>query len=309
MTQLSVHNEWSRLEEVVLGLASELYMPALHPIDLEPINPWWRRVSATLLSTIAQGCRVPGWIQQKYVAELEALQRVLLEHRVTVHRPVPVAPVAEEPPGLGQMFARDPLIAVGGTLIAGSLQIDMRHKEARGLAPFMSSWPSHGTRVLAMTPDDGFLEGGDALIDWPFVYVGVRRYGSNLTGAAWLQRQLRSSVTVIPVPLAVSGILHLDCCMTLIGPRLGIIHREALAAPLPPPLDAYEFIEVDVRAQQELGTNVLVLDPRTIIVQSRHVQLQQRLRARGFRVIPLDFTWHARLGGAFRCATAPLRRN
>lgn len=96
--------------------------------------------------------------------------------------------------------------------------------------------------------------------------------------------------------------------MTLIGSGLGIIHRESLVNPLPPPLDTYEFIEVDARTRQELGMNVLVLDPKTIIVQSRHVKLQQNLRERGFRVIPLDFAWHTRLDGAFRCATAPIRR-
>ncbi len=309
MSHISVYNEWSRLEDVVLGLALELYVPALHPIDQEPVNPWWRRASATVLSTIAQGRRVPGWITRQYAAELDALRTVLRDHGVTVHRPLPIAPLAGEPPGLGQMFARDPLMAVGNALIAGSLQIEMRRKERRGLDPLLGEWAEKGAHVASLPSEDIFLEGGDVILDWPYVYVGVGKYGSNLNGVAWLQSRLGTAVTVVPVPLAVSGILHLDCCLTLIGPRLGIMHRDSLVQPLPPPLNTYEFIDVDARTRQELGTNVLVLDPRTIIVQSRHVPLQQRLRARGFRVIPLDFTWHARLGGAFRCATAPLRRN
>lgn len=309
MSPISVYNEWSRLEEVVLGLAPALYVPAIHPIDLEPANPWWRRASATLLSLIAQGRRVPGWITQRYVAELDALWTVLLEQGVTVHRPLPITPLADEPPGLGQMFVRDPVMAVGDTLIVGSLQIDMRRKERRGLDLLLGEWAEHGAHVASFPSEDGFLEGGDVIVDWPYVYVGVGKYGSNLNGAEWLQHQLGPAVTVVPVPLAVSGILHLDCCLTLIGPRLGIIHRESLITPLPPPLDTYEFIDVDAQTRQELGTNVLVLDPRTIIVQSRHVRLQQHLRARGFRVIALDCSGHARLGGAFRCATAPIRRS
>lgn len=309
MEHISIHNEWSRLEAVILGIAPELYVPALHPIDLEAVHPWWQRASVAMLSTLAQGRRVPAWLTQKYVAELDTLRRTLLEHGVTVHRPVPITPGAEEPPGLGQMFARDPIMAVGHTLIVGHLQIDMRRKEHRGFEPLVRALAGHSTRVEAVTAEQTFLEGGDVLLDWPYVYVGVGRYGSNLHGAEWLQRQLGAAVTVIPVPLAVSGILHLDCCMTLIGHRLGIIHRESLVNPLPPPLDTYEFIEVDTRTRQELGTNVLVLDATTIIVQSRHIQLQQSLRERGVRVIPLDFGWHARLGGAFRCATAPIRRS
>jgi len=61
----------------------------------------------------------------------------------------------------------------------------------------------------------------------------------------------------------------------------------------------------DAGSRQKLGTNVLILDPKTIILQSRHVQLQQDLQERGFRIIPLDFSWHTRLDGAFRCATTP----
>ncbi|MDX1251755.1 MAG: arginine deiminase [Gammaproteobacteria bacterium] len=309
MEQISVNNEWSRLEAVILGIAPELYFPAMHPIELEPVNPWWQRASVAMLHTIAKGRRAPAWITQKYVAELETLRKVLLEHGVTVHRPVPITPLAEEPLGLGQMFARDPIMAVGNTLIVGQLQIDMRRKERRGLGSLLSALSDNSTRVASVSSDDIFLEGGDIIVDLPYVYVGVGKYASNAKGVEWLQSQLGTTAKVIPVPLAVSGILHLDCCMTLIGHRLGIIHRESLVNPLPPPLDTYEFIEVDARTRHELGTNVLVLDAKTIIVQSRHVQLQQSLRERGFRVIPLDFGWHARLGGAFRCATAPIRRS
>ncbi len=309
MEQVSVHSEWARLEAVILGIAPELYFPATHPIELEPLNRWWQRVLAAMLYTIAKGRRVPTWITQKYVAELETLRKVLLEHGVTVHRPVPITPLAEEPLGLGQMFARDPIMAVGHTLIVGQLQIEMRRKERRGFGALLSAWSDNSTRVASVSSDDIFLEGGDVIVDLPYVYVGVGKYASNAKGVEWLQSQLGTKAKVVPVPLAVSGILHLDCCMTLIGPRLGIIHPESLINPLPPPLDTYEFIEVDARTRRELGTNVLVLDAKTIIVQSRHIQLQQDLRKRGFRVIPLDFSWHAWLGGAFRCATAPIRRN
>lgn len=95
-----------------------------------------------MLYAIAKGRRVPAWITQKYVAELGALQKVLLEHGVAVYHPVPIAPLAEEPPGLGQMFARDPIIAVGNTLIVGQLQIEMRRKERRGLDSLRWGWRS-----------------------------------------------------------------------------------------------------------------------------------------------------------------------
>lgn len=308
MAQIAIYNEWSRLEEVILGIVPALYIPAPHPIEQEPINPWWKRVAVSWLTPIVQGKRVPGWMRQKYLAELNALEQVLYQHGVIVRRPQPVTPLANEPLGLVQMFARDPLMAVGNKLFVGQLQIAMRRKERRGFDGLLGEITKDGGLVDSNVPAEAYIEGGDVIVDLPYVYVGVGKYASNMAGVDWLQAQLGTAVHVVPVPLAVDGILHLDCCMTLIGPKLGIIHRAALIDPLPPPLDSYDFIEVGASVRHELGTNVLLLDSKTIVVQARHVQLQKVLCQRGFKVIPLDFTWHAHLGGAFRCATAPIRR-
>ncbi len=308
MDRISVYNEWSQLEEVVLGIAPDLYVPGMHPIEMGPVNPWWRRALSIALYSVLKGRRAPAWVSRRYATELERLRKVLLDHGVKVHRPTPISPLPEEPAGLGQMFSRDPIMAVGNGLIDGKLKIEMRRKERRGFAPMMDELAHNRARIVSSPPDDTFLEGGDVIVDWPYIYVGIGKYASNLQGAAWLQDRLGTEAKIVPVFLADTGILHLDCCMTLIGSRLGIIHRESLINPLPFPLDTYEFIEVDAQTRHEMGTNVLVLNPKTIIVQSRHVGLQQSLRERGFIVIPLDFSWHAWLGGAFRCATAPIRR-
>lgn len=308
MARISVSNEWSRLGETVLGIAPTLYFPGIHPIEREPAAFMWRKILSGVLYPLADGRRVPGWISRKYVAELDRLHEVLIGHGVTVHRPAAVTPLPGEPLGLGQMFARDPVFAVGDILVDGKLKMDMRHKERRGLVPLLSAFARSGAHVVSVPSGDVFLEGGDVIVDLPYVYVGIGKYASNMDGVRWLQAQLGPQVNVVPVPLAVPGILHLDCCMTLIGEGLGIIHRDSLAHPLPHPLDTYKFIEIAGPARQQLGTNVLVLDPATIVVQQRHVQLQQQLRKKGFHVIPIEFNWHALLGGAFRCATAPLFR-
>ena len=57
------------------------------------------------------------------------------------------------------------------------------------------------------------------------------------------------------------------------------------------------------------GTNVLVIDPKTIIVHERHTELQLKLKQKGLKVIPIDFTNHANTHGAFRCATCPISRS
>jgi N-dimethylarginine dimethylaminohydrolase len=102
--------------------------------------------------------------------------------------------------------------------------------------------------------------------------------------------------------------MHLDCCLTIIGPKLAVINKESLKQPLPYPLNEYQFIEVNSKVRKELGTNVLVIDSKTIIVQARHSELQNKLKEKGFKVIRIDFTNHANTHGAFRCATCPIIR-
>ncbi len=161
MAQISVHNEWAHLEETVLGIASELYFPARHPLESEAsMNPWWQRALGAVLYPIVKGRRVPAWITRKYVVELEALRKVLIEHGVTVYRPTPVTPLAEEPPGLWQTFARDPIMAVGNTLVVGQLQIEMRRKELRGFHSLLGKLASC---VVSIPSDNIFLEGGTSL--------------------------------------------------------------------------------------------------------------------------------------------------
>jgi N-dimethylarginine dimethylaminohydrolase len=233
----------------------------------------------------------------------------LLDHDVVVHHPIPIEPLPGEPAGLGQMFPRDPIMAIGNIMIDGNMRMDLRHKERRGLDVLLEKLAHGGAQITPVPSKEMYLEGGDVIIDLPYVYVGVGKYASNLDGATWLQTQLGKAAKVVPVPLEITGIQHLDCCMTLIGPRSGIIHLDALSQPLPPPLNSYEFITVDAQTRQELGTNVLVLDPETIIVQARHTRLRRQLEKKHFNVIPLKFGWHALIGGAFRCATAPIRRS
>ncbi len=308
MSRISVFDEWGTLEETVLGTASSVYFPGPHPIEAESRRSLGERLFKATLYGLAGGLRVPDFLRRRYVRELDAFAEVLDRHGVKILRPDDVHPTSDEPLGLGQMFSRDPLMAVGSDLIEGRLQIGMRRKENRGLHPRIATLAGEGAAVSTLADEDACLEGGDVVVDWPYVYVGIGRYASNLAGATWLQQRLGSRAQVVPVRLREASILHLDCCMTLTGPGRGIIHRPALQDPLPEPLNRYDFIDIDAETRRQMGGNILMLDPETIVVQRRHTALAEALTARGLKVAPVGFTAHADLEGAFRCATAPLRR-
>lgn len=308
MNRVSVYDEWGTLEEVVLGTASSLYFPGPHPIESEGRHALGDRILKRVVHGLAAGRRVPGFLRERYVRELAGLEEVLDRHSVRMHRPEDVFPTRNEPPGLGQMFARDPIMVVGSTYIEGQLQIEMRQKENRGLQRLAARLEDEGAVIAKLADEKVYLEGGDVIVDWPYVYVGIGKYASNIAGAQWLQARLGTDAEVVPVFLREASILHLDCCMTLIGPRRGLIHRPALQDPLPGPLMDYEFIDIDAATRHQMGGNILMLSPETIVTQKRHVALARQLAARGLNVVPIEFTAHAALEGAFRCATAPLCR-
>ncbi|WP_195604131.1 dimethylarginine dimethylaminohydrolase family protein [Clostridium tyrobutyricum] len=306
INRVCIENEYGKLKKVVLGIAPTLYFPGSHEIEMEDESPWWKKVLTKFIYPVLERKKVPDFIVKKYQNELKNLKEVLISHGVEIINPKEVFCRTDETAGLGQMFSRDPVFCIGNHIIAGNLQIEMRRKELRGFSNILSDFQKF--RAAGNLNEDSFLEGGDVIVDYPYVYVGIGKYASNEKGLHWLENQVGQELKVIPVYLKNEGILHLDCCMTLIGEKQGIIHPNSLQKPLPYPLNTYNFIEVDDKTRSELGTNVLMLDPTTIIVQKRHKELQQELRSRGFNVIPLDFTWHARLDGAFRCVTCPIYR-
>ncbi|MBC7960000.1 MAG: arginine deiminase [Vallitaleaceae bacterium] len=307
---MGVYYEYSKLNEVILGISPKVYMQSELPVEMEAGMSWVDKISYRLGHKIYNNRALPLSISNKYQKELENLHYVLVEHGVKVHRLKPIEPMVSEPEGLIQMFARDPAMTVGNHFIFGNLQIPMRKKEHRGYNSLIPVLKNNGLEINSIDLDSNvYLEGGDVIIDYPYVFVGINTYATNMAGLKWLEKQLGDVFKVVPVYIDDPTIMHLDCCMTIIGPNLAIINKKSLKQPLPFPLNEYEFIEVDDKSRKELGTNVLVIDPKTIVVQERHKELQLKLKKKGFDVITIDFTNHAKTHGAFRCATCPLSRS
>ncbi len=311
LSRINITNEYDTLKEVIVGIAPALYFPGrVEMIEEEGGSSVLVKWISKLIYPIFRGRKVPNWITKKYQREEDALIKVLKEYNVVVHRPDEVYPLKNEPLGLGQMYARDPVLCVDSFFVDAHLQIPMRWKESRGFIDIINKLKANNLTVCEIPKDTSniYLEGGDVIIDLPYIYVGIGKYASNTKGVEWLQKIVSDSITIVPVTITDPSILHLDCAMTLTGKQSGIIHSPSLQSPLPYPLNTYNFIAIDSKTRKQLGTNILMINPATIIVQKRHKQLQQKLKAAGYTVIPVEFTWHALLGGAFRCATCPLVR-
>lgn len=311
MNKVHVNNEWSPLKEVILGIASDLYFYEPGRIVLKKGFPLWMKLVDSFIGCILKGTKEPEWIRRCFEKEIETFNKILINHGIKVHRPIPVKPlIDDEEKGLSQVFARDPIIIIGDTVIVGKQKLKALRKEIRGFKSILSSLLENKTRIIKIPDEyeDIFLEGGDVIVDLPYVFVGVGENATNLKGAEWLQEQLGKEINVIPVPIIMPGLFHLDTCMTLIGPKMGIICRKALIDPLPFPLNHYDFVEIGIKTRSEIGTNTLMLDSKTIVIQARHKKLKKELEDLGFTVITLNYFWHTLSGGAFRCVTNPICR-
>jgi N-dimethylarginine dimethylaminohydrolase len=305
---MAIHNEYSQLKEVILGISSKIYPAFDLPQKMIDGLDFTTLLQYKLPSIIFKNRSLPKRPTFMMIKELEALNTVLREQNVKVHRLEPIVPLEHEDPGLMQMYARDPVFIIGKKAIVGNMALKMRKKEYRGYEPLFKYLETNGYEIIHMPKDDRtILEGGDVIIDSPYVYVGFGTYISTLEGIKWLQRILKKEYEVIPIEIKDQSIMHLDCCMTIIGKNKGIVHRASLGM-LPGHFGHYDFIEVEAKTRKQLGTNVFMINPETIVVQKRHEILIGELRSRGYKVYPLKFNLLASIGGAFRCATCPVDR-
>ena len=250
--------------------------------------------------------------------QVDALAELLAREGVAVHRPQRLRGDERTflaPNGEGaQLFARDGVIVVADHVIDASLRLKCRQRERFGLRPIIQgAVQKRGARWSSVplgSPgcvDGPFLEGGDTLLNGYEVYVGISGCASDLAGADWLQALLGNRYRVLPVAMK-SNVLHLDCCLALVGPGLLIYCPEKLIDGLPTALRDWDKISVSVDEATWLATNGLIIESGRMIVDADNSRVIDELRRRGIDVIPLPFDGPIRLGGGLRCAHHPLLR-
>lgn len=203
----------------------------------------------------------------------------------------------------GQMFTRDLAFVIGDKFFISNMRKENRATAIKGWEPIISKIDK--TKIIKV-PSDIYLEGGDVLVDNKTVFVGISER-TNIEGVQFLKETLGSDYTVIPLQLK-PKFLHLDVVFTIINPNLALIYKEGMEQDSYEQLEKYQKIEINQKEQFELGTNVFVVKPQTIIMNKNHTRIQKELEKLHLTVIPLEMTETAKDGGAFRCTTCPLER-
>jgi N-dimethylarginine dimethylaminohydrolase len=271
-----------------------------------------------VLETPRDTSEVPPELGRRLIEQLDGLADLLATLGIAVFRPSPLTDAEKQylnylEDGGSLIFIRDPMLAVANQVVELAMRPVYRRKEIFSLRALLSRLHESGLAGYFAMPapapqsESRFLEGGDVLLAGRDVLVGVSGKASDARGVQWLQRNLGPAYRVHTVPLK-PDILHLDLAVTLLRPGLAIVDPAALIDGLPPLLQGWDLIELSPHEAEALAANVLVIDPRTVIVEASQSRLMRELAWRGITPLALPFDAPILMEGGFRCATHPLQR-
>ena len=203
---------------------------------------------------------------------------------------------------------RDIGFVIGDIFFAANMAVPSRVDEIKTVQHHLEHIES--AKVLR-PPDGGLLEGGDVVVlDANTVLVGYNQR-SNYASYEYLRDYLAPlGITVIPVR---HSQLHLDCCLNPLGLGHLLIHPESLQDNDETTwqiLKRYAWVEVDAVEREHLATNILSINPTTVIARDHPScnRVNEVLKDLGYTVEAVSFDGVPATGGSFRCASLPLRR-
>lgn len=278
--RLGVFNEYDRLKMVMVGPADKL--PPLVPIN----------------STQKYYYNFDPPDNDIASKEHENLTSVLKDNNVEIFW-------AQNMDGVDQRDIRDVVTVIGEHLVVCRLKEEIRKREVEGIKNLISSVDPQ--KVIYC--EEGYLEGGDVIIDDDTILVGLGARTDHI-GLRLIQDKFSHNFNVVPLVLRGNNALHLDTVLSLISPQKGIIFPVAFdEQSLDFLTTRYSFIEVNKEEQFNLATNILVVEPgRIILDMKRNWRVAEALVAADVNVIDVKYTENNKIGGSFRCATAPLLR-
>ncbi|KGP91179.1 hypothetical protein N780_08055 [Pontibacillus chungwhensis BH030062] len=237
-----------------------------------------------------QNINVPLALEQH-----ENFVHVLREQNIEVEE-LPADPALPE-----QVFTRDIAFTLDERLYIASMSEDVRNQETETLKRWLLD---HNISYEDGLPSS--IEGGDVVVNGSTIYVGES--GRTKREAIQALQERLPSYTVVPLPLDES-ILHLDCVFNIVDNNTAIVYPPAFTPEgLGMIASTFNLIRVTREEQFQMGPNVLAIGNKTIISLPQNKQVNRGLKAKGFKVIPVDFSEIIKSGGSFRCCTLPLRR-
>lgn len=316
--KINNQNEYDQLVEVVVGR----WVPGTFELgdvnsDLKDFVPYITDEGWDYITKLANKKLTDVFPEddKDFYEEQENLVKTFEDLGIKVRRPDP-NPFASLI--ASQCYARDPIVTIGNKVILTNLRAEQRRVDSgsynRIAQDLVENYEGKVVRMPALNqgfPETNiYLEGGDVFVEGKNVYVGLSGNGSNKKGIEWLENELGDEYTVHTIPLIKADVLHLDCAMMIINENLGIISKGDFVDfdALPESLKNRDWIEVEKKDAQRMGTNGVVINRETVIIIDAFPHIAQKIREKGITVIEVPFKKGKLFSGGLRCSYQPIRR-
>lgn len=320
--KIYVQNEFAPLEKVVLAASEYGYPLEVRLEDLRFLQD--SAVEDSLVNRGKDYREAHPEIQAQWELERLNFKKMLERYGVEVVEARKLTPAEKQfnpKDGYANFFTRDPFFVIGNYVIEAGMRFLHRRHEIWPLRDLLWTAVQDADCTYVATPfpqvseaDDltlgqgPFIEGGDVLVLDKHIFVGSSGLASNDRGFLWLSKLLTPlGYTVEQVRLH-PDILHLDCALSLVKPKVMIVCKEAFLDGIPATLQDWTAITVTLEEASQLATNGLPLSPEVYITDPVFKHIGDQIEQHGVKVEYVDFKITRSFGGSFRCSTQPLLR-
>ncbi len=301
---ISSYDEWSPLKRVVVGSATDANWPTNDPVfSQESEKTTWKETP------------VPrGPVLQRIIDEanedLDILATTLMSLGVEVIRPEPLNFQTHD--GMYNYCPRDRLLVYGDTVVDPAMMYPCRNMELQCYHDIVDKAPNY----IHMPRHEGMILDAANVCRLGDRMLFLESASGNRAAYNWLCEQFPD--VEIELCNFYSGV-HIDS--TIVPLRNGVVMLNSSRVKfdaVPRVFDGWHKIWVhDVVAQdfyqypyasKWIATNMLVVDPHTVICDADQTELIKTLKSYQFEVIPLRLRHSRTLGGGFHCVTLDLYR-
>jgi N-dimethylarginine dimethylaminohydrolase len=255
-------------------------------------------------------------LERDMIKELDNFSNVLVKYGIEVYRPDLIK-------DCNQIFVRDIGFVIDEFFFKSNI-LPNRAKEFKGIESILDKF---STEIIIL-PEHIHIEGGDLLYHDNHIFIGYynKEDYSKLITARTNRHALEYFKDFFPnkkikgfqlnksLNNPLENILHLDCCLQIVGKDKAIIYPQAFENK-----DDYKWLvsffgsdnifEISDKEMYEMNSNVLSINSRTVVSQPVFKRLNDWLVKKGLTVERVDLSEISKQEGLFRCSSLPLVRN
>jgi len=255
-------------------------------------------------------------LERDMIKELDNFSNVLVKYGIEVYRPDLIK-------DCNQIFVRDIGFVIDEFFFKSNV-LPNRAKEFKGIESILDKFSAK----IIILPEYIHIEGGDLLYHDNHIFIGYynKEDYSKLITARTNRHALEYFKDFFPnkkikgfqlnksLNNPLENILHLDCCLQIVGKNKAIIYPQAFENK-----DDYKWLvsffgsdnifEISDKEMYEMNSNVLSINSRTVVSQPVFKRLNDWLVKKGLTVERVDLSEISKQEGLFRCSSLPLVRN